>query len=142
MDEFSGGFDELEHREPNPDAGELHLAYDSVYTHEGDTREELLEKWVSQSNAGKRWRCWKCENTSQRFSQLRFPTFRTVISICDNCSMWTVWEAWRDIANPRIFNLRRALESETAPVDAMRPPAGDHSADQNGSEALTVAPAV
>ncbi len=113
-EEVLGPLDE-EQREPNPDADQLHLAYDSVYTHEGDAREELLEGWVAQSEAGKRWRCWNCSRQTQRYTQLRFPTFRTVLSICDNCSMWTVWDAWRDIANPRVFNLRRTVEVETPP---------------------------
>ncbi|HEX6511024.1 MAG TPA: hypothetical protein VF157_01910 [Chloroflexota bacterium] len=97
-------------REPNPDAEPLHLAYDSVYTHEGDVREELLEAWVEASASGKRWRCWNCGRQTQRFTQLRLPTLRTVISICDNCGTWTVWDAWRDLANPRIFSFRRTLE--------------------------------
>src|SRR5205814_1346822 len=83
-------------REPNPDASALHLAYDSVYTHEGDIREELLEDWVEASNSGKRWRCWNCHRQTQRFTQLRLPTLRTVVSLCDNCGAWTVWDAWRD----------------------------------------------
>ncbi len=103
-------------REPNPDAEPLHLAYDSVYTHEGDIREELLEAWVEASASGKRWRCWNCGQNKQRFTQLRLPTLRTVVSICDNCSTWTVWDAWRDLANPRIFSFRQTIEdTEPAP---------------------------
>ncbi|MHB8621171.1 MAG: hypothetical protein ACYDAG_16665, partial [Chloroflexota bacterium] len=112
----SGG--EIERREPNPDAEELHLAYDSVYTHEGDVREELLEKWVSESQAGKRWRCWNCGRQTQRFTQLRFPTFRATLSTCDNCGTWTVWDAARDLANPRVFNLRRSFDPD---VEEARP---------------------
>jgi len=116
-------------REPNPDAEPLHLAYDSVYTHEGDVREELLENWVEASNSGKRWRCWNCGRTTQRFTQLRLPTLRTVVSICDNCGTWTVWDAWRDLANPRIFSLRRTIEEseparEPGPGDSPRPQGG------------------
>jgi hypothetical protein len=118
-------------REPNPDADPLHLAYDSVYTHEGDIREELLESWVEASGNGKRWRCWNCGRVAQRFTQLRLPTLRTVISICDNCGTWTVWDAWRDLANPRIFNFRRTYE-ETEPASIAEP----------GPPAAAVAPAV
>jgi hypothetical protein len=107
-------------REPNPDADPLHLAYDSVYTHEGDIREELLESWVEASANGKRWRCWNCGRDTQRFTQLRLPTLRTVISICDNCGTWTVWDAWRDLANPRIFSFRRTME-ETEPTPPREP---------------------
>jgi len=111
-------------REPNPDAEPLHLAYDSVYTHEGDVREELLENWVEASASGKRWRCWNCGRNTQRFAQLRLPTLRTVISICDNCSTWTVWDAWRDLANPRIFSFRQTIE-ETEPSPPREPGPGE-----------------
>jgi hypothetical protein len=118
-------------REPNPDADPLHLAYDSVYTHEGDIREELLEAWVEASGNGKRWRCWNCNQNKQRFAQLRLPTLRTVVSICDNCATWTVWDAWRDLANPRIFNFRRTYE-EMEPASTAEP----------GPPTTSVAPAV
>ncbi|HLY64176.1 MAG TPA: hypothetical protein VKU60_01480, partial [Chloroflexota bacterium] len=118
-------------REPNPDADPLHMAYDSVYTHEGDIREELLEQWVEASTNGKRWRCWNCGQNTQRFTQLRLPTLRTVVSLCDNCGTWTVWDAWRDLANPRIFNFRRTIE-ESEPTPLLEP----------GPAAASVAPAV
>jgi len=130
-------------REPNPDAEPLHLAYDSVYTHEGDVREELLENWVEASNSGKRWRCWNCSRNTQRFTQLRLPTLRTVVSICDNCNTWTVWDAWRDLANPRIFSLRRTIE-ETEP--AREPGAAESSTPppvrSNGSGSPRPEPAI
>ncbi len=128
VEEHAAWDDDLE-REPNPDADTLHLAYDSVYTHEGDTREELLEEWVEASTNGKRWRCWNCHRQSQRFIQLRLPTLRTVVSLCDNCGSWTVWDAWRDLSNPRIFNFRRQLDDmdiasarELGPTGAPVPP--------------------
>jgi hypothetical protein len=131
-------------REPNPDAEALHLAYDSVYTHEGDVREELLENWVEASANGKRWRCWNCGKNTQRFTQLRLPTLRTVVSICDNCGTWTVWDAWRDLANPRIFSFRRTIEetepaqpTELQPAEAAVAPA----IRSNGSGRLEQVPA-
>jgi hypothetical protein len=129
-------------REPNPDAEPLHLAYDSVYTHEGDVREELLEAWVEASTSGKRWRCWNCGRNTQRFTQLRLPTLRTVISICDNCGTWTVWDAWRDLANPRIFSFRRTIE-ETEPAATREPDAAaapvSPAVGSNGSGRLAAA---
>src|SRR5437870_4371511 len=38
VEEHGAAWEEDFEREPNPDAGALHLAYDSVYTHEGDVR--------------------------------------------------------------------------------------------------------